>query len=217
MASFWMQIVGTKDTGKTSVIEALTRELTRRGRSVVYIKHTHVEPTLEAEDTDTVRIRDAGARATVLAGTESTVVFRAGKPCGVAGLSFTEAAPGEIVLAEGYKATPGPKLVMSDSDLDIGSLENVVGVVGGSPTGFSGAAFDAEDVGPLCDLIEKLAESASEQQWATRLFIDGEEVPINAFVQDVVAGAVAGMTTVLRDVGDGEIYELKFRRVRRKD
>ena len=41
---FWIQIVGTKDTGKTSLIEGLTRELVRRGRSVCYINHKHAEP-----------------------------------------------------------------------------------------------------------------------------------------------------------------------------
>ncbi len=43
MAHFWIQIVGSKDVGKTSLLENVTRELARRGRSVCYVKHTHQE------------------------------------------------------------------------------------------------------------------------------------------------------------------------------
>ena len=61
MASFWIQIVGTKDTGKTTLLENLTRELVSRGRTVAYVKHAHAAPTIDSEDTDTARLGAAGA------------------------------------------------------------------------------------------------------------------------------------------------------------
>ena len=48
---FWIQVVGSKKSGKTSLLEGLTRELVRRGRTVCFIKHTHEHPVLDGADT----------------------------------------------------------------------------------------------------------------------------------------------------------------------
>ena len=216
MASFWIQIVGSKDTGKTSLLEGITRELTRRGRTVAYIKHTHVGPTLEAEDTDTARLRAAGAAVSALTGDDYTIAYRsAGR--GVAELSFRVAAPGDIVLAEGFKSTPGKKIAIVGGDLDIASLDGVVAIVGSAPDGYKGLAFSADQTSELCDLIEKLSAPPADQAWVTRLLVNGEEVPLNGFVQDVMASALEGMKDVLKDVDKAETLELRTRRIRRTE
>jgi hypothetical protein len=69
----------------------------------------------------------------------------------------------------------------------------------------------------LCDLIEKLMKQPPDQTWATRLLVNGEEVPLNPFVQDVVASALEGMTDVLRDVPDVKTLELRTRKIREND
>ena len=216
MAAFWVQVVGTKDTGKTSLLEALTRELVARGRTVAYIKHSHVAPTLEAEDTDTARLRAAGAAVTAITGDDYTIARHASGH-GVEELSFRAALPGDIVLAEGFKGTPGKKIAIAGGDLDVSSLKGVVAVVGDAPDGYAGPTYSADQTSELCDLIEKLAGPPSDQTWATRLLINGEEVPLNAFVQDVMAAALEGMTGVLRDVPETGTLELRCRRVRKSD
>lgn len=216
MAANWIQIVGAKDTGKTSLIEALTRELLDRGRSVTYIKHTHVEPSLESEDTDTVRLRGAGAGTTVLASDDLTITCRA-RTEGVEGLSFREALPGDIVLAEGFKRTPGKKIVLAGGDLDIASLDGVVAVVGDPPDGYSGPTFTRNQVAELCALIEKLMSRPDDAHWSARMLVNGEEVPMNAFVQNVTAAAISGMTGVMKDVPEPETLELRAKRIRRSD
>jgi len=216
MASFWIQVVGTKDTGKTTLIENLTRELVSRGRTVAYIKHTHVEPSLEAEDTDTSRLRAAGAAVTALTGSDFTIASRSSGR-GVEELSFRVAAPGDIVLAEGFKSTPGKKIVVTGGDLDFDALEGVVAVVGDAPDGYKGPVFSTDQTSELCDLIEKLAAQPSDQTWATRLLVNGEEVPLNPFVQDVMASALEGMTEVLRDVPEVKTLELRTRKIREND
>lgn len=216
MASFWIQVVGTKDTGKTSLLEAITRELVRRGRTVAYIKHTHVEPSLEAEDTDTSRLRAAGAAVTALTGRDYTIASRSSGR-GVEELSFRVAAPGDIVLVEGFKNSPGKKIAITGGDLDFGSLDGVVAVVGEPPDGFKGPAFSPDQTSEICDLIEKLSAQPDDQTWATRLLVNGAEVPLNAFVQDVMASALEGMTEVMRDVPEVTTLELRTRKIRKND
>jgi molybdopterin-guanine dinucleotide biosynthesis protein B len=214
VADNWIQIVGAKDTGKTSLIEALTRELVARGRSVAYIKHTHVEPALESDDTDTARVRAAGAGTTALAAREMTITVRSGEE-ELEGLSFREAAPADIVLAEGFKGAPGRKIAIAGGDLDISSLDGVVAVVGEAPGAFSGSVFSWERIPELCNLVEKLASHPDDSQWSTRMLVNGREIPMNAFVQDVTAATVRGITEVMRDVPDPETIELKARRIPR--
>jgi len=216
MATNWIQIVGAKDTGKTSLIESLTRELVSRGRTVAYIKHTHVDPSLEPEDTDTVRVRKAGAAVTVITGDEFTIAQRS-EGRGVDELSFRVAAPGDIVLVEGYKRSPGKKIVILGGDLELDSIDGVVAVVADEPTECKGPTYTRDQTRELCDLIEKLAKLPPDQTWATRLLINGEEIPLNAFVQGVMASALEGMTGVLKDVPEVETLELRTRKTRQGD
>lgn len=59
-------VVGGKKTGKTTVAENLTRELTRRGYRVAAVKHIS-EPdfTIDTEGKDTWRFAQAGAKTIV--------------------------------------------------------------------------------------------------------------------------------------------------------
>lgn len=216
MAVFWIQIVGAKDTGKTTLIENLTKELVSRGRTVAYIKHTHVGPTLESEDTDTVRIRKVGASVTALTGDGFTIAHRASGR-NVDELSFRVAAPGDIVLAEGFKSVPGKKIAILGGDLDLDSLEGVVAVIADEQSACEGPTYTADQTKELCDLIEKLAAAPSDQTWATRLLVNGMEVPLNPFVQDVMASALEGMTEVLRDVPEADTLEFRSRKIRKSD
>lgn len=59
-----ISIVGYKDSGKTRVIEALIKELTKRGYRVGTLKHTADEIHLDTPGKDTDRHRKAGAKAT---------------------------------------------------------------------------------------------------------------------------------------------------------
>jgi len=214
MPSFWIQIVGTKDTGKTTLLEGLTRELVRRGRTVCYVKHTHQEPPRDAPDTDTARLAAAGATVSVLAGASSTATFRSSGKERIENVSFREALPGEIVLAEGFKSVPGTKIAIAGGDLDLESLEGVVALVGAAPDGFDGRTYEPGRTDEIADLIEDLVRVPDDQAWATRLIVDGKEIPLNAFVQDVLATTLGGFSSALREGEVDRTIEVRCRRAR---
>jgi molybdopterin-guanine dinucleotide biosynthesis protein MobB len=217
MQSFWIQIVGTKDTGKTTLLENLTRELVRRGRTVCYVKHTHQEPPADHADTDTGRLADAGAAVSVLAGATSTRTFRSSGEERIESISFREAPPGEIVLAEGFKSVPGKKIAVVGGDLDVAALEDVVAVVGPAPEGFRGRSFDPGETREMADFIEELAAFPQDQTWATRILVDGREIPLNAFVQEVLASTLKGFCSSLREAGAERTIEVRCRIVREQE
>jgi molybdopterin-guanine dinucleotide biosynthesis protein B len=215
MAGFWIQIVGSKKTGKTTLAEQVTRELVRRGRRVCYIKHTHEDPTLDGEDTDTARMMDSGAAAAVLVGAGATIAFRAPGGESLERVVLRESLPGEIVLAEGFKRTPGKKIVMAGGDLDVGALDGVIGLVGDAPPRYEGPVFRDDDIAAITDIIEAAAdEGPGGQDWTTSLTIDGREIPLNAFVQNILASGLLGMSSALQNVGSGDTLEVRCRRRR---
>jgi molybdopterin-guanine dinucleotide biosynthesis protein MobB len=209
LAQLWIQVVGSKNAGKTSLLEDVVRELVRRGRSVCYVKHRHEDARLDASDTDTSRMMEAGASAAVLVGSNSTIIFRGTDEESLARVAQRDSLPGDIVLAEGWKSVPGAKIVLTGGDLDITAMENVVAVVGEAPPTFTGSTIDRDDIGAICDAIERTSASGGGNEWRTSLLIDGREVPLNAFVQDVFASGVLGMSLALQGVEDAGTLELR--------
>ena len=55
-------ITGWKNSGKTTLVERLVAELTRRGWRVSTVKHAHHAFDIDKEGTDSFRHRAAGAR-----------------------------------------------------------------------------------------------------------------------------------------------------------
>lgn len=208
----WIQIVGSKKTGKTSLLEDLTRELVARGRRVCFIKHAHEAPLLDGTDTDTDRLRRAGAAVTILAGEQSTIVFRTDGGETLETIAGRDAPAGDIVLAEGFKNTPGMKIAIAGGDLDIEELGGVIAVVGDPPPSYTGRVFRPDDVQDLCDAIED-ALAGPEAGWATSLVIDGRDVPLNTFVQKMIGSTLMGMSAALDGVEEGTVLEVRCRRV----
>jgi molybdopterin-guanine dinucleotide biosynthesis protein MobB len=106
-----LSIVGRSGSGKTTLIERLTAELTRRGRSVVVIKHHGHTETADRPHKDTWRVRAAGAVAAVLASDVELAVFRTlARPLRLAELVAAHGAGADVVLGEGFSREPGLKV-----------------------------------------------------------------------------------------------------------
>lgn len=97
-------IVGWKNSGKTSVIERLVREMTQRGLTISTLKHAHHDVDLDHPGTDAFRHRMAGATEVVLASANRFAVLhenRLHEPD--LSVLLARLAPVDLVLAEGYK------------------------------------------------------------------------------------------------------------------
>lgn len=104
-------VIGWKNSGKTSLMERLVREITGRGFSVSTIKHVHHSVDLDQPGKDSFRHRAAGAREVVLASADRfalMVEHRGPEPELPAVLA--RLAPVDLVLVEGYKRDAHPKI-----------------------------------------------------------------------------------------------------------
>lgn len=104
-------ISGGSGSGKTTLIEALLPELMAAGLSVSTIKHAHHGFDLDRPGKDSHRHRAAGASEVLVATGERWALLHenAGSEPPLSAL-LARLAPVDLVLVEGYKREPIPKL-----------------------------------------------------------------------------------------------------------
>ncbi len=105
-------IAGWKNSGKTTLTARLVGELTGRGFRVSTVKHAHHGFDVDREGTDSWRHREAGAREVALVSSRRVVLQRelAGEDEPPLRDVLARLAPADIVLVEGYKREPIPKI-----------------------------------------------------------------------------------------------------------
>jgi molybdopterin-guanine dinucleotide biosynthesis protein B len=107
-----ISVIGRKNAGKTTLAVALTSELTRRGHRVMTIKHGHHPADVDRPGSDTWRHFNEGhAERVLIASPALRVLFeRSPDDYDPIGLARRYMQGADIVLTEGFKAAPLPKL-----------------------------------------------------------------------------------------------------------
>ena len=112
-----ISVIGWHDAGKTTFIVRLVAELKRRGLRVATIKHSRGHFEIDRPGTDTWRLAQAGSDVVVISGKHRMALMEQSAD----ELSLNEIVarlPGDIdlVITEGYKSLPTPKIVVVRSD-----------------------------------------------------------------------------------------------------
>ncbi|MCO6186345.1 molybdopterin-guanine dinucleotide biosynthesis protein B [Rhizobium sp. L1K21] len=105
-------IAGWKNSGKTGLTVRLVEELTARGYKVSTIKHAHHDFDIDKVGADSFRHRQAGAHeVTIVSGTRFAIMHELrGAPEPAFDDILARIAPCDLVLIEGYKREPVPKI-----------------------------------------------------------------------------------------------------------
>jgi len=104
-------IVGWSGSGKTTLIEALLPPLRARRLTVSTVKHTHHGFDMDRPGKDTFRHREAGAHEVLVASSQRWALLHevTGPEPGLPEL-LARMQPVDLVLVEGFKSHPFPKL-----------------------------------------------------------------------------------------------------------
>ena len=150
------RFVGHSGSGKTSLLEAVVAELTRRGLRVAIAKDTHHDVELDQPGKDTWRLARAGASQVVLASDGQLVLLqrRPARPTLVE-IAALVAPSADLLLAEGFRhdsSAPAVVVYRAEMRLPLPALSGQVAAIvtdGVAPTGWPRFAF--AEVIPLCD------------------------------------------------------------------
>jgi molybdopterin-guanine dinucleotide biosynthesis protein MobB len=107
-----ISVIGRKNAGKTTLTVALASELVRRGHRVMTIKHGHHPADADRSGSDTWRhFHEGKAERVLIASPDLRVLFeRSPDDYDPIGLARQYMQGADIVLTEGYKAAPLPKI-----------------------------------------------------------------------------------------------------------
>jgi molybdopterin-guanine dinucleotide biosynthesis protein B len=154
-------IAGWKKSGKTTLVERLVGEFTRRGFKVATVKHAHHDFQIDEAQTDSARHRRAGAsQVAVVSGKRWALIAElqaAPEPELADVLSWLE--PCDLVIVEGYKSAPIPKVETRRREAPgskplAQSDPNVIAVAADhAAEGAGRPVFALDDVGAIADCI----------------------------------------------------------------
>jgi molybdopterin-guanine dinucleotide biosynthesis protein B len=107
-----ISVIGQKDSGKTTLVTALAREFRRKGKRVMTIKHASHPAVVDTKGTDSWRhFEEGSAERTLIAGPEVRILFeRSPDDTGPEELALRYFAGADLVLVEGFKTAPIPKI-----------------------------------------------------------------------------------------------------------
>lgn len=128
------QVVGYQNSGKTTITTELIKTLAGKGLKTVTIKHHgHGGRPALLEQKDTEKHLNAGAAASVVEGEGSLLLkavnFETSLEVQIELMKFFDP---DVILIEGYKLKPFPKLLLlrNESDLTlINTVSNIIAIV----------------------------------------------------------------------------------------
>lgn len=192
-----VSFVGNSDSGKTRLIEKLAFAMQKRGYRVGVLKHTHARIKVDKQGTDTDRFRKSGAAVSAISDDRTLVRFEnAADPMT---LIASLADDVDILLVEGYKKLPLPKVLLSDF-LPRTGLKGVVATYGSNllkDNGITPKHFSQKQIGALTGWLIRTFIGPGKGP-RVRLSVDGREIGIKDYVAETVAGVVAGLVRPLR-------------------
>jgi molybdopterin-guanine dinucleotide biosynthesis protein B len=206
-------IVGKSESGKTTLIEKLVRELKSRGYRVATIKHAAQGMSFDAPDKDSWRHIQAGSEATAVSSPDRMVLI---KPV-TRDMSLDEIVRffGEdydIILAEGFKQDNAPKIEVYRKEVGppIGDTKKLIAIVTDENLEIKTRQFSLEDTKGLADLLEQGFLRAPGER--VSLYINSIPISLGSFPKEMVANIVLALASSLKGVGEVSSLEIFLRR-----
>lgn len=222
-------IYGYQDSGKTTLVEDLIKELCGKGLSISSIKHSPHTKEVDEKGKDTWRHSKAGSDPVVLEAAGGTVlVKRPGLSLDdVVGLVQREFCP-DVLIVEGHKDSVFPKIalgdvkptegtVLVDPGLDeaLSFIEKEVAherVLGQLPR------LDCGRCGSTCvdlarDIVEgsKSLDDCSERQArGVEIVVGGQRLPVGAFVAEITEKTIRGFLSSLKGYSEDDDVEIRI-------
>ncbi|PZF77402.1 molybdopterin-guanine dinucleotide biosynthesis protein B [Aestuariivirga litoralis] len=155
-------VAGFKNAGKTTLVEKLVTELTRRGHRISTVKHAHHSFDIDHEGRDSFRHRKAGASEVAVVSRHRWAIIHESRAEAEPTLEeiLAKLAPCDLVIVEGYKRDTHDKIEVRNLDLAhpklAGDDSTVVAVAAnGAIPDAPVPVFDRDDVTALAGFIEK--------------------------------------------------------------
>lgn len=197
-----VSIVGKSDSGKTTLIEKLVPELTRRGHRVATVKHDVHGFEVDREGKDSWRHKKAGAHTVVISSPEKVALIRdVERDLSLGEIRDKLIRDVDLILSEGYKRDVQPKIEIfrkeKHQELLCAKEDNLIAIVTDQTFNIGVPCFDLEDMKGLSSFIEKEFLKARKGKRVS-LEVGGKPIPLSPFVTDFMTKTIKGMLSALK-------------------
>jgi len=202
-------IKGVHNSGKTTLVAGVIRELKTRGYSVGTIKDIHAKDFhMDRPGTDTNLHAESGASLVVARGlAETDVLFQYKLQLSQLLPLFTQ----DFLILEGDPGVVCPNLVTGHDEIDLDQRCDSHTVCFGGVVGETLAEYmdkpvfrTKTQINEITDLIEEKAMETKTKSEARelKLYFDGEEVPMVPFVESIIRATILGIVGELKGFED---------------
>jgi len=197
-----ISIVGKSDSGKTTLIEKLVPELTRRGYRIATVKHDVHGFEVDREGKDSWRHKKAGAHMVVISSPNKVALIRdVEKDLTLDEIRDKLIRDVDLILSEGYKRDVQPKIEIfrkeKHQELLCAKEDNLIAIVSDQTFNVGVPCFDLEDMKGLSSFIEKeILRSPKEKEIS--LEVGGKPIPLSPFIRDFLTKTIKGMLSALK-------------------
>jgi molybdopterin-guanine dinucleotide biosynthesis protein B len=209
-----VSIIGNSESGKTTLIEKLIRELKSRKYRVATIKHAPEGSTLDEPDKDTSRHLRAGSEATIISSKDKMALLKPVAP----DITLHEMArilgeDSDIVLAEGFKQGDAPKIEVHRKDVGplLKDIKKLVAIATDEHLETKTRQFSLEDITALADFLEKgYIKPLGEQRLS--LYVNDTPISLSAFPREFFTSVLLAMANCLKGVGKINTIKVFFKK-----
>lgn len=184
---------GKSDTGKTTLIIDIIKHLTDEGFNVATVKLTDKNISIDTEGKDTWKHNKAGSKLTVLSSlSETDFLLKQNKKLDEILNHISELGDYDIILIEGANDKNTPKIRLGD----IKERNNTILTYKGD---FKG-------------LIEIMKNEISrgKNMKKINMKVNGKQIPLSEFPEDIIKNTICGMIKSLKDVDEIKTVEISF-------
>ncbi len=208
--------IGWHDSGKTTLASGVVAELKKSGYRVAVIKSSNDSGIcFDSPGTDTYKHMHAGADGVLLVAPDQMVLQTGKSNLSLRALAHRYFPDVDIVIGEGFKSERKTAKIEVCRNIDQHLRQEVHGVIA--------VATDLEAVaGDYVFRLDEAREIAAflekrfllrKGQWreVTALLVNGNKMPIKAYIQEALAGTVYGFVKTLKLNEDIEEIELRIK------
>ncbi len=153
-------VAGFKNSGKTTLVTRLVRELTDRGYAISTIKHAHHGFDLDKPGRDSFLHRGAGAQEVAIISSSRWALMHElrGAEAPVFDEVLSKISKCDLVIVEGYKKEPHPKIELRSINSTREPLapddNTIIAIASDHPVADKTLpAFDRDDITAIADFI----------------------------------------------------------------
>jgi molybdopterin-guanine dinucleotide biosynthesis protein B len=197
-----VSVVGKSETGKTTLIQKLIKELKSRGYRVATIKHTPQDVAFDQPDKDSWRHIQAGSEATMIRAEDRIALIKpVAKAVTVDQIAHYLGEDCDIILAEGFKESNIPKIEVHRKEIGppLVSIRKRIAIVTDEPLAIKTRQFSTEDINGLLNLLED--GFIKPQQKRTILYVNNTPITLTTFPRQIVRNILLGIAASLKGVG----------------